>query len=724
MATITATSEIYSIVRTRTTALNLSDYNVIHDGESITQISSTVECNGGRLLSTTALPQTAAVTVDALGVDDPWVLRKTGSAMQATSTLFAIQPTTVSIDLSKLTLAFPEGADIRFEMEEGFLVDASEGGNNANMPSGDLITFRTPKKFTGSIASQFNTTPLPLRIKQLGSSIDSAMTAVMQGFFAPGVSSGFQVVNSTMFSYANFAPAISSMDVSSFFDINAINTRIPTIDPIFFTTDNFEFDFDALSRNDARIRETGVNNFVSTATIPPVDAEQFKGPGIIDLVSEITLTSIARADFEASANINAQFTITEDSTAFNFLEPTTLSVVSTLELASADNYPLDLATNFILTPPSELRNQFASDYEYELGTRFGQFVNSHNHTLIVSSTLGPLIYNISNPDNATFVDNLSIPGGQVGTPRPTEITISGSNQYLTTSTSNQLVSWKVDTARPANMLNQQPTKTQSGASSSEDTHTVYNGIYWVTQNSIINNFGQTTGSLPNSEVVFRATGTRILVQSTSQSGKIYNIGSTSATNVYAFDDNTYFGGGYAFYSNENYVGFTTAGTTNSEPNLVRIYTNSASPTLVREFALPDANAGTQYLFNGTLETTSWSALCFNDEYFIAGGNLTDGQSGDTLSSYDILNVYSMATGQRVQTLRLDTLGINIRDSSFHGVTMTQNGTVAIGFSAGTPQDYPTIFNNTSIPDAQYDNLDFPAADGVGYSYVLILKDRS
>ncbi len=107
-------------------------------------------------------------------------------------------PTGISIDFSKLGIAWDLETDFTFEMEEDFVRE--EEGNQTPLPAiANLLTFRTPTWYYAAINSNFSQNTIPLRIKQLAASFPQALGNItFKITYNPGRFASLFVNNITM----------------------------------------------------------------------------------------------------------------------------------------------------------------------------------------------------------------------------------------------------------------------------------------------------------------------------------------------------------------------------------------------------------------------------------------------------------------------------------------------------------------------------------------------
>jgi hypothetical protein len=107
-------------------------------------------------------------------------------------------PTGISIDFSKLGIAWDLETDFTFEMEEDFVRE--EEGNQTPLPAiANLLTFRTPTWYYAAINSNFSQNTVPLRIKQLAASFPQALGNItFKITYNPGRFASLFVNNITM----------------------------------------------------------------------------------------------------------------------------------------------------------------------------------------------------------------------------------------------------------------------------------------------------------------------------------------------------------------------------------------------------------------------------------------------------------------------------------------------------------------------------------------------
>jgi len=147
--------------RYQITTLGTADYNLIADTTGVTyQVGSVF---------------TAANTGEVV----PPV---TGRAMLLTnltvSTVTCKFPTYIRIDLEALGMDSYEGQDCILQLDEGVVIQGNYPGSEftPNPPEASFMTFRIPKYFRSQLSSSVSSSNLVLRIKQLASSLNSAVS--------------------------------------------------------------------------------------------------------------------------------------------------------------------------------------------------------------------------------------------------------------------------------------------------------------------------------------------------------------------------------------------------------------------------------------------------------------------------------------------------------------------------------------------------------------------
>lgn len=437
-------------------------------------------------------------------------------------------------------------------------------------------------------------------------------------------------------------------------------------------------------------------------------------PGIYETQPSVFgLDAQARFDWRSfTKTFNPAFGIAIDDTLFKNFEAD-LTTTATLTVNKIDNYPLEVTQDVFITAPTALTSQFSNTYDFELGTEFGRYIQMVDDTLVVSSKLGPLIYDVSDPENVTHETTLSMPQGNPSQISRISVHEKANNETILSimgygsGSSSKSFAWEVDMRYPANISSNATRSISTGNQTADDRNIHHDGTFWIASDgNVYNNSGTDVGDLNQS--TFMGSGTKVAAN-LAAGPALYSFASGTLT------PQTIPNGNYVFFANKDYVGVTDVNYNVTNPK-AWVYTNGSSLTLEQTFDVPVGSPAGGISF----DSSSWNPVCFNSNYLIMAGNLFNTTTSTTLSTYDVFKVYSMSTGNAVQTIRLDTLGYNSRDNAFHSFTINEDNTLAVGIVAGTPQDYPTSQNT----GGNYDNLTATQQINGNSSYVMILKDIS
>jgi surface protein len=321
--------------RYQITDLGTADFNLIADTTGVTyQVGSVF---------------TAANT----GEKTPPV---TGRAMLLTnltvSTLTCKFPTYIRIDLEALGMDSYEGQDCIMQLDEGVVIQGNYPGSEftPNPPEASFMTFRIPKYFRSQLASSITSSNLVLRIKQLASSLNSAVSVSAFAQLNPGKFAALVFSLGSINAVAR-KTAVGASALSSILSTVINNTRARLFDSSLssqFTLPPIDFWY----------RRLGVSAMSSTATIAAavtrnigpitafLDAAGFEQG--FQFTSTAKRTAALAGDLLASSSVNASGIATLGIPAFTI---TTISSVSvTAEVPMILKYTITNGSGTIYLP--------------------------------------------------------------------------------------------------------------------------------------------------------------------------------------------------------------------------------------------------------------------------------------------------------------------------------------------------------------------------------------
>jgi hypothetical protein len=247
--------------------------------------------------------------------------RKGGVANpQIVSSLTCSFPTYIQIDVDRLEL--PEGVEVVFQMEEGFVLEGNyPESKRSPLPLTNLVTFKVPKKLFGQLIAS-----------------EASLSANM-GFLK--VFDTSMPVNCSIGAKITYNPGrFASIEVSSFtFQSSGVKTVNPTSTMNSqFTLPSFEAlnvqfgvaDFIAESLLDIDNTRVRLNDSqMSDEFIFSANSVKYKGISNLELLSNSSISVEARASYDPSADLQSSFAMTCDASKFVGFEQH-MTVTSTL----------------------------------------------------------------------------------------------------------------------------------------------------------------------------------------------------------------------------------------------------------------------------------------------------------------------------------------------------------------------------------------------------------
>jgi hypothetical protein len=291
------------------TDLGTADYNLIADTTSVTyQVGSVfTAANSGEKIP--------PVTGRAMLLNN-----------QINSTLTCKFPTYIRIDLEALGMDSYEGQDCIMQLDEGVVIQGNYPGSEftPNPPEASFMTFRIPKYFRSQLSSSVSSSNLVLRIKQLASSLNSAVSLSAFAQLNPGKFAALVFSLGSINAVAR-KTAIGASALSSIVNIIINNTTAR----LFNISLSSQFTMPPI---DFWYRRLGASAMTSTATM---NSTAIKNVSISLSLSQVsTMTTLAVKNVNvvvpmvANNSVSAQVNYRVDS-----LMPT-MSSISSLELVT------------------------------------------------------------------------------------------------------------------------------------------------------------------------------------------------------------------------------------------------------------------------------------------------------------------------------------------------------------------------------------------------------
>ena len=294
-------------------------------GSAVTGFTLTDE--GTAIVTTAGTPTGLTFTAGALAL--------TGRAMLLTnltvSTLTCKFPTYIRIDLEALGMDSYEGQDCIMQLDEGVIIQGNYPGSEftPNPPEASFMTFRIPKYFRSQLSSSVSSSTLVLKIKQLASSLNSAVSVSAFAQLNPGKFAALVFSLGSMNSIAR-KTAVGVSSLSSIVSTVINNTRAR----LFNSSLSSQFTMPPI---DLWYRRLGVSAMSSTATISALVTRNI-GPIFAFLDAAGTeqgfqFTSTARKttsiiqNLSTSSSVNASVIATLGIPAFTLTTSSSLSVI-------------------------------------------------------------------------------------------------------------------------------------------------------------------------------------------------------------------------------------------------------------------------------------------------------------------------------------------------------------------------------------------------------------